>query len=425
MTKKLCIIGAGPKAAAIIARASVLAELGHQVPEITVIEEAAIGAAWSGTFGFSNGYLTLCSPAEKDVGFPYFETTRATDGASIAGKLFARFSWQAYLVDVGRYSNWVDRGRDHPTHQTWSKYLSWVFDVAGTIPTSGKVMEVSQSGGRWEVTFTASGDVRTDVFDGVVLTGVGTPHRIDESSAIPDARVFDPKTFWPSTDAFRMLPQETRIVVVGGGGSAGAIIAWLASAHAESDISIISLCSRGALLPRGDGFSERKWFTDPEGWEELPLNDRRFLLSHTEEGVISLRNKTTIDKCHFVDYFAGRANSVGWDPVGSGELLVSATSTSGEHVNMPADYLINAMGFDPWSQLDVIKSPSSKSLIENSKTREAAQLSMLRSLDFDSSVGMERLHVPSLAALQWGPGMATLGCLGRVAQSILGAYGCP
>ncbi|TCU13711.1 hypothetical protein EV132_111144 [Rhizobium sullae] len=89
MTKTLCIIGAGPKAAAIVARAGVLAELGHAVPEITAIEKSDIGAAWSGTYGLSNGYLTLCSPAEKDVGFPYYETSSA-NGDSIARRMFGR-----------------------------------------------------------------------------------------------------------------------------------------------------------------------------------------------------------------------------------------------------------------------------------------------------------------------------------------------
>ena len=62
MAKTLAIVGGGPKAAAIVARAAVLRDVlgaGH-VPEILVFERRSVGAAWSGESGFSSGYLTLC-----------------------------------------------------------------------------------------------------------------------------------------------------------------------------------------------------------------------------------------------------------------------------------------------------------------------------------------------------------------------------
>src|SRR3546814_1038759 len=75
MPKTLAVIGGGPKAAAIVARAATLRELlgAAKVPDVLVFEKRAIGSAWSGDGGYSSGHLTLCSPAEKDVGFPYSE----------------------------------------------------------------------------------------------------------------------------------------------------------------------------------------------------------------------------------------------------------------------------------------------------------------------------------------------------------------
>src|SRR3546814_17456791 len=72
MPKTLAVIGGGPKAAAIVARAATLRELlgAAKVPDVLVFEKRAIGSAWSGDGGYSSGHLTLCSPAETDVGIP-------------------------------------------------------------------------------------------------------------------------------------------------------------------------------------------------------------------------------------------------------------------------------------------------------------------------------------------------------------------
>src|SRR3546814_18362589 len=76
--KTVAVIGGGPKAAAIVARAATLRELlgAAKVPDVLVFEKRAIGSARSGDGCYSSGHQTLCSPAEKDVGFPY-STVRA------------------------------------------------------------------------------------------------------------------------------------------------------------------------------------------------------------------------------------------------------------------------------------------------------------------------------------------------------------
>ncbi len=98
MPKTIAIVGGGPKAAAIVARAAVLRDLlgVNNVPDILVFEKTAVGSAWSGGGGFSSGHLTLCSPAEKDVGFPYVETVARKTRAPVAPALHARFSWSSF-----------------------------------------------------------------------------------------------------------------------------------------------------------------------------------------------------------------------------------------------------------------------------------------------------------------------------------------
>jgi mycobactin lysine-N-oxygenase len=166
---KIAVVGAGAKAAAIAARASTLREIGVSgVSEILVFEAEHIGAAWSGRGGFSSGFLTLCTPGEKDVGFPYNEVSpRGIAKSPIAPALFARFSWPAYLVAEGAMSEWVNRGRDHPTHRNWAAYLEWVFASAKQPVISAKVTTVRHTRSGWEVTFIKEG--RSEIWLGRVL----------------------------------------------------------------------------------------------------------------------------------------------------------------------------------------------------------------------------------------------------------------
>src|SRR3546814_14292586 len=93
MPKTLAVIGGGPKAAAIVARAATLRELlgAAKVPDVLVFEKRAIGSAWSGDGGYSSGHLTLCSPAEKDVGLPHRSAERGV-GKEVISTSYSRWS---------------------------------------------------------------------------------------------------------------------------------------------------------------------------------------------------------------------------------------------------------------------------------------------------------------------------------------------
>ncbi len=431
---RLAIIGAGPKAAALVARAAQLrAELGaHRVPELLVFERAKIGAAWDGTDEFSSGFVSLCTPGEKDVCFPYDEVWD-DDGERVsrASSLHARFSWSAYLVATGRFAGWVDRGRDHPDHARFADYLDWVFDAADQDIVIGDVKRAWHTPAKkWCIDYEREGTRHQCVVDGVILTGNGAPRSVDVAEDVPRSRVFDAASFWKHRADFLVPKEPITVAVAGDGGSAGTIVAWLAQQFAERSGFIISVSPMGTLFPRGDGHAERRWFTDPADWPNLTLNHRRKLIERTEAGVISMRNKSMIDASGRISYEAGYLRGVALDA--DGQLTLALDYDGRPRAPLSVDFLINAVGFDAWTRLGLIDHPSVKPLAVTRIPANATALDTLRSgiewkiqpdLSLPTSEGFPPgIHVPSLAGLAQGPGIGNLGCLGLMARKILQPY---
>ena len=416
MSKTLAVVGAGAKAAAIAARATVLRAIGTKgVPNVVVIEQDHAGSAWSGRGRYSSGFLTLCTPGEKDVGFPYDEVTAfGSAHRAVSPELFARFSWSSYLVSTGALANWVDRGREHPRHSVWADYLAWVFEQAALRPTNGRVTKLRWVAGHWKVHYEDGAGEDILKADGVVLTGNGEAVRLPSDPDVPSDRVFDADTFWAARETFRRMEGGT-VAVVGGGGAAGAILSWLASTLSETEVVVHCINSMGTLFPRGDGFRERQWFSDPSEWQELSLKQRRNLLGRTETGVISARNKAAIDASHIISYIRGKATAVTFD----GDELSIRLEDNG---TVAADYLISATGFDAWSLLKLVDHPKAAA-ISPGDNRDGIEADMLPDLSFRDISGLPpHLHVPSLAGLAQGPGMGNLGSLGLMAKAVLEPY---
>ena len=89
------MIGGGPKAAAIAAKAFVLTHLGLDPPEVEIFEPDHLGAAWSGRSGYTDGTQPLCTLAERDLGYPY---DRATFGVRAAGLMQGLFSYDGVVI---------------------------------------------------------------------------------------------------------------------------------------------------------------------------------------------------------------------------------------------------------------------------------------------------------------------------------------
>ncbi len=83
MTGTLAVVGAGPKAVAVAAKAAVLREMGADAPDVIAVERTAIAANWTASGGWTDGEHRLGTGPEKDVGFPYRSrgaTPRSTSG---------------------------------------------------------------------------------------------------------------------------------------------------------------------------------------------------------------------------------------------------------------------------------------------------------------------------------------------------------
>src|SRR3546814_2745168 len=123
----------------------------------------------------------VCSSdlAEKDVGFPYSEVRARHTKEPLAPLLHARFSWSSFLVATGGFAEWVDRGRDHPSHRLWADYLAWVFLQADQGIVMADVLDVTpQKTGGWHIRYQAEEGIETTFADGVVLTGTGKAREI-------------------------------------------------------------------------------------------------------------------------------------------------------------------------------------------------------------------------------------------------------
>src|SRR5688572_10110725 len=113
--KKLIIVGCGPKAIAIATKSHVLKKLGWNVPEIIIIDKHGPAAHWDGTNGYTDGDTVLGTTPLEDVGFPY-----ASQIDKVVDEEMLKFSYMAYLVDIGKYAEWVDRLLTPPTHRMLS-----------------------------------------------------------------------------------------------------------------------------------------------------------------------------------------------------------------------------------------------------------------------------------------------------------------
>ena len=208
-----------------------------------------------------------------------------------------------------------------------------------------------------------------------------------------------------------------KIAVIGGGGSAGAITAWLINALGGRPFEIKCLSSKGILYLRGDGHSERRYFSDPQDWKELSEAHRKDLLERTEDAVISAYNKTIIDECDRIEFKKGHVESVAWD---CGEFQIEQIY-GGVRSVVPTDYVVAALGFDlEESVLDLLQvSPEGRKSIDIQGSKFNHDLSVPEEL-FGPCI-----HVPALAAFSQGPGFKTLGCLGLMSRRIVEAYSDP
>jgi mycobactin lysine-N-oxygenase len=398
-------VGCGPKAVAIAARAQVLSELGWRVPTLVILERDRPAANWDGSNGYTDGRLQLLGTTPfEDVGFPY---------ASIldprANQAMLRFSFQAYLVDIGQFAEWIDRQLTPPTHGMVADYLRWVIAQLDMPVVSGEVSRARADGGRWVLDYLSADRQATVLADGLVVTGPGRAKQFPRTAIDGEGanRILDGQTFWRDPGRFADL-NDARIAVIGGGETSAAIATYLAAAVGPS--SEIEIVSRHPMLfTRNEHWMEVSYFSTAAGWSALTIREKQQVISHADRGTYSTVAKQVVDAAYNVRLRHGTAICI--DDSGGRLTLLLATGHGDERVGY--DYVVQATGFDPLSFRDWVDGVEGEDE-DDFAERIAADLSLV---DF-----VPRLHLPGLAAVAQGPGFPNLSCLGLLAERILAPY---
>jgi mycobactin lysine-N-oxygenase len=425
----IAVLGGGPKAIAIAAKARVLRDLGLDAPDILVIDRNAIAAHWSGEHGYTDGLQILGTPPDKDIGFPYrSECWKGADGADLNPEVNRRmqaFSWQAYKIHHGSYSDWVDRGRPQPTHQAYAAYLNWAARQAVVSWKHSQVMRIRMGKTRWvlDCCEDAGGSHPEKIeADGIVITGPGPAVRTRIKGCPGDHhRVMDGRSFWQRTGEFKGHKGDLRFAVIGTGETAASVVVALQAIL--TNLSPITLISpHGVQYTRGESFAENRLFSRPEPeWGMLDDTDRAEFMKRTDRGVFSVNAKRALDLSeHQLGTINGYIDSMEVTDVVRLRVTYGGKVADQDEI---FDYVVLAIGFESCWFIEGLLDQAVKTRIRKlaGSTEKGA---IERTIDRDLAIKglLPKLHLPMLAALDQGPGFPNLSCLGLVADRVLSTY---
>ncbi|MDA2890243.1 NADPH-dependent L-lysine N(6)-monooxygenase MbtG [Mycolicibacterium sp. BiH015] len=409
-TPTLAVVGAGPKAIAVAAKAAELRRMGVGVPDVVAVERSTVGANWQAVGGWTDGQHRLGTSPEKDVGFPYRSSLVPRRNAELDERMM-RHSWQSYLIASAQFAEWIDRGRPSPTHWGWSRYLRWVADNVGMTVIHGEVLRISVDEHRWAL----ATPQQTVHADGVMITGPGQAQR----SILPhDPRVMSIAQFWERAARPDLIVAE-RVAVIGGGETAASMLNELFR-HRVSTITVIS--PSVTLFTRGESFFENALFSDPTDWSSLTVAERRDALGRTDRGVFSARVQDALLADDRIRHLRGRvAHAVARDQ----RIRLTLNSNRGGEALETVhgfDLVIDGSGADAmW--FEPLFSQDARDLIELALRAPLTGDSLQESIGHDLSVDglTPKLFLPGLSGLMQGPGFPNLSCLGLLSDRVLGA----
>jgi len=418
----LVVIGAGAKAAALAAKVHVLNCLGAGPLSLTIIEQTAPAASWLGRNGMTSGDEPLAVPPVKDVGFPYLSSREFYElGAPVDREMLA-FSWQQHLIALGEYAAWVNAGAPAISHRRYGEYLGWVLERAtsGVDLRAGRASRVSLTtdGAGWSVQTAGPDGARNHRGAAVVITGPGTHRALPHDPAVAD-RVFHCDS--SRADLLR-IPEDgcPTVAILGGGESALSCVSYLRGTRPRAHLTVFT---PNLPLSRGESFLENRVFADPDavGWSSMSLESRRDFIKHCDRGVFDTGSLAALARDVRTTFVTGRILSV--TGTAAGTSIRYAAPGAATALDSRYDYVVNCTGFelmptlqrllgsDLWADVEHRMQPHRCGLSEQ-------EMPLGRALEI---AGVSpRLHVPGLAGLSQGPGFANLGCLGLLANRILG-----
>jgi mycobactin lysine-N-oxygenase len=423
MTKRIAVIGAGAKAAAIAAKADCLYESGLADLEIVVFEKGETADNWSGDGGFTNGSQLLCTPVERDVGFPYDDVF----GPSVSNRMQSHYSWMAFAVqsDDISYGDWINRGSQRLTHREFAAYLRFVFDQAGVEPLQDTtVTRLTHSKGKWNVTTRPTGgrgEDRHDGFDACIITGPGPA--IKTFGAFEDPQLFNGEDVWGRLPALEKFVRDSdeRVVIVGGGGAAAAIAAWLIDAGFE-DREIAIVAQQATLYTRTGGYFENRVFDDEELWSKLGSKEQTEFVNRISRGVVWESVCERLERARKINLIPGRGKTIAVTKVPPEHprtltVYYEAARDPDTPIELEGCAVIDAAGFNPWWFTGLL--PGQWQHKSRSTLRREAQ-----KLDYHLRfpVGnLPPLHTPVVSHAA-GPGYNSLMVLGQMSDRVLAPY---
>ncbi|WP_280345391.1 SidA/IucD/PvdA family monooxygenase [Nocardia abscessus] len=405
----LVVVGAGPKALAVAAKAHVLRELGLSAPRVVVVEAHAVGGNWLPTGGWTDGQHRLGTSPEKDIGFPYHSTWVRGRNRAINEAMMA-YSWTSFLVDQGTYAEWIDRGRPSPQHHVWAKYLQWVARAIDLELVVGTVRSIAAAADGWQVAAVDADGRPTEIeADGLMITGPGR----SEKALTKHPKVLSIAEFWDLAGK-RSLPLASRVAVIGGGETAGSALDELIR-HGMLSISVIS--PMATIYTRGESYFENSLFSDPIKWGALSIDERRDVIRRTDRGVFSVRVQESLLADNRVHHMQGRVVRVADQ---DGAVALTLRNEMRPDQVHTADLVIDATGGRPLWFLELFDA-NAADLLELAVGGELTQARIEAAIGYDLAVsGLDsKLYLPNLAALAQGPGFPNLSCLGALSDRVL------
>ncbi|MBF6211593.1 SidA/IucD/PvdA family monooxygenase [Nocardia puris] len=409
--ERLLVVGGGPKAMAVAAKARVLRDLGLPAPQVVVVESHAVGGNWLPGGGWTDGRHRLGTSPEKDVGFPYRTIWAGAHNRAIDERM-TEYSWASFLVDRGTYAEWIDRGRPSPHHHVWAEYLRWVAAKSEVEIVFATVRRIAPAADGWLVSVAGADGVETQIdADRLMITGPGDSRR----ALSEHPKVLSIADFWELAGK-RKLPASSRAAVIGGGETAGSALDELIR-HDVLSIAVVSPAP--TIYTRGESYFENALYSDPARWRALSTAERREVVRRTDRGVISVRVQERLLGDDRVHHLRGRV--VRAAAQGDAVALTLRTETHGDRAHA-FDLVVDATGGQPLWFTDLFDSDAADLLelaVGGQVTTERVELAIGHDLAVEG-LGA-KLYLPNLAGLAQGPGFPNLSCLGELSDRVLGA----
>jgi mycobactin lysine-N-oxygenase len=307
---------------------------------------------------------------------------------------------------------------------------------AGAHVEAQRVTRLTAENKRWRISAKGqSGRAATYAqrFDAVIVTGPG-PARTDiklrnRTRAPVSQKIFNGQDFWQRLKdvqaglkkAIDELPvSASGIVIIGAGGTAAAILAWLID-NGAAELPIAMVASQASLYTRVDSVFENRLFNDDEQWKTLSSRSRRAFFDRLNRGVVWATVIDRLSSARQLTMVDGRANEIVVSA--SGEVTVDVLRGDGASVTLRPAMLIDCSGFDTWWFLSLLSGLPTVQPKNRKRQLERWQEKMGDSLELHGTPwdSYPPLHAPMLAS-ELGPGFGSLMVLGAMADRVLAAY---